>query len=259
MKNIRWIIPFLLVPLAYAQEDEGWFEINGYAAPGIAVDRGGGSPHFNVGSELSIRYNAWVNSGQVDFLFPVPGSWNSVQVRASTEFLILHLHELMYRNGGAYDEQLRIMGGIGQSKSLPGGLGRVAASLGLMYLQNSVRDPDSQDFSKVNAVMAGAYVGGVLELKIWKIENQLRIAYYVAPRVFKELEELTIDDVLQIGDFSTWHSGLIGDAKIFMHAFDLDLMGQSLVIGPEVRAEFAQLPTGTELMFRFGIGGRVRL
>jgi hypothetical protein len=259
MKILRLLIPVLFACSAWAEEDQGWFEINGYAAPGIALDREGGAPYFNFGSELSIRYNLWVNSGRVDFLFPVPGSWNSIQVRASSEFLILHLHELMYRNGGAYDEQLRIMGGIGQSKSLPGGLGRVAASLGLLYLQNFALDPNSPDLRRVSAVMAGAYVGSILELKIWKIENQLRIAYYVAPRVFKDLEELTIDDVLQIGDFSTWHRGLIGDAKIFMHAIDLDLMGKSILVGPEIRAEFADLPSGTEMMFRFGIGARVRM
>lgn len=250
--------PFLLLPVfALAQtpetkspDESPFFELGGHA--GAVAQETVTTWNPAVYSGISAKYGLWgITEGRIEILAPAGYPGDGVQVRASNEFMLFHLHEFFYRQGTSYGDQTRMMVGIGSEKDLPNNLGRVTASLGALIY-------NAQPNGAPALSMIGAYVGGSVTVKVSKLEGALRVAYYFSPRVAEEGEELTIDDVLRVGDFSSWKKGFIGSGEIFYDAFDVKFLGNDMKLGPELKAEFADLPTGTELVMRLGVQGRLR-
>lgn len=201
---------------------------------------------------ISAKYGLWgINNGRIEILAPAGYPFEGVQIRASDEFMLFHLHEFFYRSGTSYGDQTRLMVGIGSDRDLPNKIGKITASIGALIY-------NAQPNGESVVSMIGAYLGGSVTIKVSKIEGALRVAYYLSPRVAHDGEELTIDDVLRISDFSSWKKGFIGSGEIFYDAFDVNFLGTQLRLGPELKAEFADLPTGTELVMRLGFQGKLR-
>jgi len=213
----------------------------------VGVDLAGGA----IGSPLTPEEAAPVFStqGYLDFNFLfLHASAETSYVRAGDDdvfevvadggIAFAKLHELYYRSGGPNGEMTRIAVGAGGRIGL-GGLGDLTLSAGVMAMDWTRPGGSEQS-------MTGVYAGTKLFLKIWKFENELRVAYYAAPEL---QSDLTSGGRLVEG----WQQGFVGTERLRFNAFKVSIFE----FGPEFRARFAELPDGTEWMATLGFGGRI--
>jgi hypothetical protein len=208
----------------------------------------GGAWLGNVGFALGAdgRLNLSLMDAQGEFI-AMGTDWTDpqLQVRAAGGILMLRLHELLYRRGPQSGEELRINAGLGWNFALPRSLGNLTATLGAMYL----------DWRRAYATQSrqewGGFVGGSLFLRVWRIQNEFRIAVYGIPHP-GDLSPTSIATTGTSGIVRSWDFGVTASNRLYVEVLKLNVM----TLGPDLRAQVEQLPDGTEWMGLVGVSGR---
>ena len=204
---------------------------------------------FSVASGYSFGGNASFNflflNMDADFVFDRFAAENTFEIGGSAGLLFLKVHEIYYRVGGPNGDQMRGFAGFGSSFDLPKELGVITASLGAGVIDWERPGEESQ-------VLYGGYAGAKILLKIWKLKNELQVAYYIAPSITEDLESVEWGETEFI---ERWNHGIVASEKIRIDIFKLPLLS----FGPEARARLVQLPDGTEWSGTVGFGGNFGL
>jgi hypothetical protein len=168
------------------------------------------------------------------------------EARASADVLILQIQELHYRNSESEGKAVRGMAGIGFGFDLPKSLGRISASAGAMAMQWTNPGEAQRD-------LLGLYAGANLKLRIWKVENELRVAYYRGQEEWRDFIPENHPENYARDYKEGWDSGIIASERAYVQLFKISV----LAFGPELRAQIANLPDGTEWMTTLGVSGHV--
>jgi len=141
------------------------------------------------------RFNLLFMDAQAEFISfagPNGGFTEDYSLRANGGLFFAKVHEFYMRKNPNGDH-MHAMAGFGSSYDLPGNVGTISASLGAMIM-NWERGDTSKE-------LVGGYGGVNLYMHIWKFENELRIAYYAAPKLdikgaVNGLVDKTVDNVV---------------------------------------------------------------
>ncbi len=190
----------------------------------------------------SFDFNFLFFHASADAGYTRAGGDDAVEILADGGIAFAKIHELYIREGGPNGDMLRVMGGFGGNFGL-GALGELTLSAGVISMDWT--RPGSEEQS-----LLGLYAGTKVFLKIWKFENELRVAYYAAPQFNPSTSDVAFTDAPLI---EGWNQGVIASERLRFNAFKISIFE----FGPELRARFANLPDGTEWMATVGFGGRI--
>jgi hypothetical protein len=180
----------------------------------------------------------------------LPGVGQSAfEVRADGGLFFLKLQEYYYRTGTGANaalngEMQRVMAGLGGKVNLPKTLGAITANAGVLAM-NWQRPGGSEQEA------LGLYAGGKIALRIWKFEDELRVAYFWIPEINSDLDSLLAGKAAIQG----WQTGMIASNTLRFDAFKV----AGFKLGPELRAQLEDIPDGLSWTATLGVSGRFGL
>ena len=173
---------------------------------------------------------------------------DAFEVRADGGLFFLKLQEYYFRTGGANDaangDMSRVMAGLGGKFSLPKAIGEITASAGVIAM-NWQRPGGEQQQAD------GLYAGGKIALRVWKIDNELRVAYFWIPQINSDFGDVASGGKAIQG----WDTGMVAYDRLRIEAFKI----AGFKLGPELRGQFEDLPDGMSWTATLGVGGRFGL
>ncbi len=190
----------------------------------------------------TVDFNFLFLSASADANYSRIGDSDVVEIQADGAIAFAKLQELYYRSGGPNGEMSRIFAGVGGKLGL-GSVGDLTLSIGAAALDWQRTGADAQS-------LFGGYAGGKLYLHIWKVENDLRVAYYMAPTFNDDERAVALEGAPLV---TSWQQGWVASEHLRVDAFKVSIFH----FGPELRARMAELPDGVEWTATVGIGGRI--
>ena len=192
----------------------------------------------------TVDFNFLFLSASADANYSRVGDSDVVEIQADGAIAFAKLQELYYRNGGPNGDMSRVFAGVGGKIGF-GSVGDLTLSVGAAALDWQRRDGGPQS-------ILGGYAGGKLYLHIWKVENDLRVAYYMAPTFNEDQQAVALEGAPLV---TSWQQGWVASDHLRIDAFKVSIFH----FGPELRARMAELPDGVEWTATVGIGGRIGL
>jgi hypothetical protein len=257
MKKTIALLAFALIPVS-ANANVPMIEIgiSSGAANTSVFDHTAGSVEFRDSLEANFAFRSLLLDANIRASGSFWPGHQEFSVQASGGLVVLRLHDFTFRKSDADGEEMRALAGIGTSSiSLPSNIGRVSASLGAAYFNHLL--PNSTEATQG----IGAYAGASVLIQFKRVRNELQVAYYmvVTKADFLGAKPVVNQDLTGIDDIDVDYSfetakGLIASNRLYYEAFRFPLF----TIGPELIAEFAQLPERTEFRAFLGIRGEFK-
>lgn len=210
---------------------------------------GSGATHgaFTVGVNGALHFTDLFDA-EGNFLLMPAGQSTRYEFTASGGAVYVFKLQELYIAGPSNgpDSQTSVLFGPGFARPLPGKLiGKLTVSIGAAYLE--WLRPHLEEKQSI----AGAYLGGNLILRVWKLQNKLRLAFYLAPNPNAKEVKFTGPGVSE-----AWNSaskGFLGEDELVLPVLSKGPVDVRSKLGLLLR----QLPDGTEWRGTIGIEGRV--